>query len=472
MVLAADIGGTKSNFAVFKKENDEIITVLEFQIASNRFNLFKDLLNEVKSKIGENSIEAICFGVAGPVIAGDCKTTNLPWDIKKDELATFFNTKKVKILNDLESTAYGMLYLKDDEFVNLNQNSKKIEGNIAVIAAGTGLGEAILYFDGKSFNPIATEGGHTDFAPMTAQQDELLKFLRIKFDGHVSYERVLSGPGVSTIYDFLAQSNFAKEPKEIKELAENSDKSAMISYCAFNNYDSLCLETLRVFAEIYGAEAGNLALKSMSLGGVYIGGGVAPKILPVIENGTFFDAFIKKGTYPPMDENLALQHFNHLVEKTTNQGFVHYEISNFGKPDYYSKHNTSYWQGKSYLGIGPSAHSFYGGKRSWNVSSNTKYIQAIQKGTLPRTVESLSKKDQYNEYVMTGLRTIWGVSLERIENEFGNEYLQYLNASADKFITKNLLAIIDSNKSNQSVLATTQKGKFLVDGIASELFMI
>ena len=307
MVLAADIGGTKSNFAVFKKVDDEIVTVLEFQIESNRFNLFKDLLNEVKSKIGENPVEAVCFGVAGPVIAGDCKTTNLPWDIKKDELATFFNTKKVKILNDLESTAYGMLYLSDDEFVNLNKEAKKIDGNIAVIAAGTGLGEAILYFDGESFNPIATEGGHTDFAPTTIQQDELLKWLRTKYTEHVSFERVLSGPGVSTIYDFLVQSNFAKEPKEIKELDKNSDKSAMISHCAFNNYDSLCLETLRLFSEIYGAEAGNLALKSMSLGGVYIGGGVAPKILPVIENGTFFESFINKGRFGNMLKNIPIK---------------------------------------------------------------------------------------------------------------------------------------------------------------------
>lgn len=307
MVLAADIGGTKSNFAVYKKVNDEIVTILEFQIASNRFNIFKDLLNEVKSKIGEDNIEAICFGVAGPVIAGDCKTTNLPWDIKRDELINFFGTQKVKILNDLEATAYGMLYLSDDEFVNLNKNAKKIEGNIAVIAAGTGLGEAILYFDGESFNPIATEGGHTDFAPMTAQQDELLKWLRNRYTEHVSYERVLSGPGISTIYDFLVESNFAKEPKEIKELDKNSDKSAMISFCAFEKNDILCLETLNLFIEIYGAEAGNLALKSMSLGGVYIGGGVAPKILPVIENGTFFDAFIKKGRFENMLQNMPLK---------------------------------------------------------------------------------------------------------------------------------------------------------------------
>lgn len=307
MVLAADIGGTKSNFALFEKVDNEVILILEFQIASNRFNLFIDLLNEVKTKISNYKIDAVCFGVAGPVIAGDCKTTNLPWDIKKSELSDFFNTQKVKILNDLEATAYGMLYLDEKEFVDLNKNAKKIDGNIVVIAAGTGLGEAILYFDGKSYSPIATEGGHTDFAPITVQQEELLNWLKKRYTNHVSYERVLSGPGVSTIYDFLVETNFANESLEIKNLTKDSDKSAMISYLAFEKSDKLCLETLRLFTEIYGAEAGNLALKSMSLGGVYIGGGIAPKILPIIENGSFFESFIKKGRFENMLKNMPLK---------------------------------------------------------------------------------------------------------------------------------------------------------------------
>lgn len=205
-----------------------------------------------------------------------------------------------------------------------------------------------------------------------------------------------------------------------------------------------------------------------------------------VEPKTALDAFIKKGNYPPIDENLALQHFNHLVEKTTEQGFVHYEISNFGKPNYFSKHNTSYWQGKPYLGIGPSAHSFYGNQRSWNVSNNTKYIQSIQKNKLPNTIENLSKQDKYNEYVMTGLRTIWGVSLEKIQQDFGDDYLQHLKISAEKFIHQGLLVIASETKQslsdkeitssltprNDELLTTTQKGKFLVDGIASDLFMI
>ena len=205
-----------------------------------------------------------------------------------------------------------------------------------------------------------------------------------------------------------------------------------------------------------------------------------------VEPKTALDTFVKNGSYPPIDEALALEHFNHLVQKTEANGFVHYEISNFGKPNYFSKHNTSYWQGKPYLGIGPSAHSFHGNERSWHVANNTKYIQAIQKNELPNTLEILTKEDQFNEYVMTGLRTIWGVSFSRVKAEFGDVFLQHLKKYSDKFIKEGLLVISNKNEqiaqskldtdlknnvSNQ-ILKTTQKGKFLVDGIASELFMI
>ena len=205
-----------------------------------------------------------------------------------------------------------------------------------------------------------------------------------------------------------------------------------------------------------------------------------------VEPKTALDSFIKKGTYPPIDETLALQHFNHLVAETEKQGFVHYEVSNFGKPNYFSKHNPSYWQGKPYMGIGPSAHSFNGTQRSWNVANNTKYIKSIREHKLPSEMELLSKKDRFNEYVMTGLRTIWGISLNKIESEFGSDYKKHLLETAEKFINQNLLFITSKVKqsavSNEiassftprddNVIRTTQKGKFLVDGIASDLFFI
>jgi len=189
-----------------------------------------------------------------------------------------------------------------------------------------------------------------------------------------------------------------------------------------------------------------------------------------IEPKTALEGFIKKGTYPPIDEALALEHFNTLVEETANQGFIHYEISNFGKPDYFSKHNTSYWQGKPYLGIGPSAHSFNGIQRSWNIANNTKYIKSLTENRLPCELETLSKKDVFNEYVMTGLRTIWGISLDKIESQFGSDIKTHLLASSQKFIDQELLVI--SKENEKHILKVTQKGKFLVDGITSDLFMI
>ena len=185
-----------------------------------------------------------------------------------------------------------------------------------------------------------------------------------------------------------------------------------------------------------------------------------------VEPKTALDIFIKKGTYPSLNDDLALKHFNLLVSETEKKGFIQYEVSNFGKPDYFSKHNTSYWQGKPYLGIGPSAHSFNGKRRSWNVANNTKYIQSISQHKLPSEIEDLSGKDMFNEYVMTGLRTIWGISLDKIKSEFGSEYKESLEISAEKYIKDGLLF-----RENQ-ILKTTNKGKFLADGIASDLFIL
>lgn len=194
-----------------------------------------------------------------------------------------------------------------------------------------------------------------------------------------------------------------------------------------------------------------------------------------VEPKTALDSFIKKGKYPPINEELALQHFEHLIDESKKKGFVQYEISNFGKPNYFSRHNTSYWQGKTYLGIGPSAHSFNGKERSWNVANNLKYIQSINKNNLPLTIEQLSTKDQFNEYIMTGLRTVWGISLNKIEEEFGIDYKDHLLKEANIFIQQGLLEIISDNLlkvDSIEKMKITDKGKFLADGIASELFMI
>lgn len=185
-----------------------------------------------------------------------------------------------------------------------------------------------------------------------------------------------------------------------------------------------------------------------------------------VEPKTALHSFIQKGIIPQPDDEVTQEHFHILVDKLSENGFIHYELSNFGKENYFSKNNSSYWLGKKYIGIGPSAHSYDGKNRGWNVSNNSLYIKSIQENKLPIEIETLTKTDRYNEYIMTGLRTIWGVSLERIEQEFGKTYLDYLNQQAAKFIEDHLL-FIDNN-----ILRTTKKGKFLSDGIASDLFLL
>ena len=185
-----------------------------------------------------------------------------------------------------------------------------------------------------------------------------------------------------------------------------------------------------------------------------------------VEPKTALHSFIQKGIIPQPDDEVAQEHFQILVDKLSENGFIHYELSNFGKENYFSKNNSSYWLGKKYIGIGPSAHSYDGKNRGWNMSNNSLYIKSIQENKLPIEIETLTKTDRYNEYIMTGLRTIWGVSFERIEQEFGKTYLDYLNQQAAKFIEDHLLFVDDN------ILRTTKKGKFLSDGIASDLFLL
>ena len=282
MILAGDIGGTKTDVGVFEWEENTLKLHTKVQFSSRDHVSFDAILDAFKAQVALPHIDAACFGIAGPVIEGSCSATNLPWKVNSSDLQAYLGLKNVRLLNDLEATAYGMLYLKEEEFVDLNPEGQKREGNRAVIAAGTGLGEAILYHDGSGYHPIGTEGGHGDFAPLSPQQDALLQWLRIRYPEHVSYERVLSGAGIYSIYQFLAQSGFAPEPASMLMIPEDKDPSAMVSQCALEAHDPLCMETLRLFVQIYGAEVGNLALKSMSLGGVCIGGGIAPKILPLL----------------------------------------------------------------------------------------------------------------------------------------------------------------------------------------------
>jgi len=259
--------------------------------------------------------------------------------------------------------------------------------------------------------------------------------------------------GVQSFFeDDLKQMNRAHNAKEAKQCLE----------IAMQYFDNITIDL------IYGIPGMSLQKWNENLQIAFdFGVNHISSYALTVEPKTALDNFIKTGKYPSIDDDLALSHFNRLVEATEANDFIHYEISNFGKPNYFSKHNTSYWQGKKYLGIGPSAHSFSGKQRSWNVSNNTKYIQSIDGNQLPNTIEELSVNDRFNEYIMTGLRTIWGVSLTDIETHFGVDYKSYLLKSIKTFIDKEVLEI-----SGLGIVKTTKQGKFLADGIASKLFKI
>ena len=324
MILAGDIGGTKTNLALYEIKNNVLHSVAQCQYINREFSSLTAMFSAFKKKYAIEKIDAASFGIAGPVIDGYCSITNLSWDISRDTLKDYWHSDKVYLLNDLEATAYGMLYLREDEFEDLNPEGQVIEGNCAVLAAGTGLGEAMLFFDGESYQPIASEGGHSDFAPLTELQDDLLKWLRFRYPEHVSYERILSGPGIYLLYEFLLERSDVRLDDPLLEIPEGKDRSAVITDRALKEQDPLCLEVLSLFAEIYGAEAGNLALKSMSLGGVYIGGGIMPKILCRMTKEQFMNGFTAKGRFRNILQGMQVK--ISLNPETALLGAAHYAL--------------------------------------------------------------------------------------------------------------------------------------------------
>lgn len=309
MILAGDIGGTKTVLALVTKDAaGALVCEQEQTFPSQAYPEFTDILQAFLPP--GTAITAACFGVAGPVVGQRCQTTNLPWLLDGEELKQRLGINQVKLLNDLEAMALGMLYLPDEDLLELNPNAQAQPGNIAVIAAGTGLGEAMLYWDGERHHPIGTEGGHCDFAPQTEQQDALLAYLRGKYPGHVSCERLVSGMGFGNIYDFLCAHDFATACLAVPEVSDYDsgiDRNAVISRLGVSGEDALCAETVRLFVELYGAEAGNLALKSLAIGGVFIGGGIGPKILPMMKDGQFIQAFKAKGRFAGLLDTVSVK---------------------------------------------------------------------------------------------------------------------------------------------------------------------
>ncbi len=313
MILAGDIGGTKSNLALFAIEERKPSPIFEQTLLSKEYAGLEDLVRDFLDQVARHQLSAsidraarVCFGVAGPVVDDRIETPNLPWIVSVESLRKALGFETVKLINDLEATGYGIPSLDSEAFVILNEGSARRKGNAALIAAGTGLGEAMLYWDGEHFTAIASEGGHTDFAPRDALEMELLHYLLDRFD-RVSYERVLSGPGLFNIFSFLRDCGYGEEPAWLTEKLKHGDPGAVIGKAALANENALCVRALDMFISIYGAEAGNLALKFMAVGGVYVGGGIAPKIIDKLRAGTFMKAFTHKGRLSPVLEAIPVR---------------------------------------------------------------------------------------------------------------------------------------------------------------------
>jgi glucokinase len=292
LVIAGDIGGTKTRLAIIEVDGSRVRIEREAEFASRSFATFEALLAEFLAEAGTPQLAA--FGIAGPVLGRAVRTTNLPWYIEADALQQRFGFKRCVPLNDLEALAHGLPALAAGDLLTLQQGEPGVQGNAAVIAAGTGLGEAGLFWDGARHQPYATEGGHSSFSPQDELEIELLRYLQRRY-AHVSWERVVSGMGLLDLHDFLRIHRKAPLPSWLAEEMRAGDAAAAISRAALAGSDDICVETLERFVQLYGAEAGNLALKTMSRGGLYVGGGIAPKILPLLQRDIFLSAFLNKG---------------------------------------------------------------------------------------------------------------------------------------------------------------------------------
>lgn len=319
MILAGDIGGTQATLALFAVRPGVApgwrpeATVVE-TFASRDYSRFGDILQDFCAR-HRPRVEAACIGIAGPVLANRCTATNLPWIVDGAALASQLGLGEIALLNDLEALGFAIDLLRPQEICELQPGAPGAQGHRAVIAAGTGLGEAGLYWDGATHRPFATEGGHADFAPQDELQIALLRYLR-KVHEHVSWERVVSGPGLVQLYRFLLASQGARagqerqerqEPPGMAERMQSDEPAAVVWHCAASGESPLCGLAVDLFLRLYGAEAGNLALKTLATGGLYIGGGIAPKILDWMRRGTFIEAFRAKGRMRPLLEAMPVR---------------------------------------------------------------------------------------------------------------------------------------------------------------------
>ena len=304
-VLAGDIGGTKTRVGVFEVDGVECTTVEERSYLSRDYPGLGEIVVDFVGP-GGMDCQAACFGIAGPVTGRQMRTTNLAWVVDADVLEARSGIAHVALLNDLEATGWGVSALDESQSAVLNPGRPDAVGNGAVIAAGTGLGEGGIYWNGREARPFACEGGHASFSPTDEQGDRLLQFLRY-LHGHVSWERVLSGPGLAELFRFMVSEAGESEPDWFLEADRAGDPVPAVSEMALEGRCDISVRTMELFARLYGEEAGNLALKIMATGGVWVGGGIAPRIRRFLEDGAFMKGFLAKGRMRPLLESMPVR---------------------------------------------------------------------------------------------------------------------------------------------------------------------
>ncbi|MFQ5946465.1 MAG: glucokinase [Anaerolineae bacterium] len=307
MLLAGDVGGTKTDLAIFSKEQGPRAALAEATYPSDEHESLQAIASRFLAE-SNLTVDRASFGVAGPVVGGDAVVTNLPWNISEARLADALGLESVRLLNDLEAIAHAVPFLEAADLQPLNPGEAVAGGAIGVLAPGTGLGEAYLIWDGSQYRPQASEGGHADFAPIEPLQVALLQFLQERFE-HVSYERIASGSGLPNIYAFLKETGRVDEARSLAQQLDGAeDPTPIIVQAALEeNPPEICQKTLEIFVAVLGAEAGNLALKILATGGVYLAGGIPPRILPYLEGGAFLEAFARKGRFRELLEMIPIQ---------------------------------------------------------------------------------------------------------------------------------------------------------------------
>jgi glucokinase len=310
MILAGDVGGTKVHLALYSFDGGRLKQVRDEKFPAGEFPTLdavveKFLADELTGRRRE--IVAACFGCPGPVRDGRLKLTNLPWTLDQHDLAKSLAIQHIFLINDLEANGYGIPELAPESIVTLHDGDSSAVGHRGLMAAGTGLGEAVLIWDGRTHRPIPSEGGHCDFAARNDREIALLQYLRHTLHGRVSWERVVSGIGIKNIYAYLRDVEKMEEPQWLRDRIAKEDQNAVIGQCAEDGSSPLCFDTMQIFASAYGAEAGNIALKVLAQGGIYLGGGIAPKMLKTLKSGGFIQAYLDKGRLSPVLEQIPVR---------------------------------------------------------------------------------------------------------------------------------------------------------------------